>query len=176
MTQILFETFNTPSFYVAPSPQLALYASGRTTGIVLGCGAETITSVPIYEGYCIPNSIEALNIGGTDLTKYMESILWHEYTDKIRDMKERHGYVALNYGEEVIKYEKGCIEEQIYFKTPEALFNPSVLIEKGGWGKMKAFERQYLMCGYVRGYYQKMLCEDMLDVLYEYLQPNGIND
>eukprot|EP01084_Bolivina_argentea_P145276 254662_1 len=26
MTQILFETFNTPSFYVAPSPQLALYA------------------------------------------------------------------------------------------------------------------------------------------------------
>eukprot|EP01084_Bolivina_argentea_P132751 234267_1 len=74
MTQILFETFNTPSFYVAPSSILALYASGRTTGIVLGCGAETITSVPIYEGYCVPNSIEALNIGGTDLKKYMESM------------------------------------------------------------------------------------------------------
>eukprot|EP01084_Bolivina_argentea_P234576 394918_1 len=75
MTQILFETFNTPSFYVAPSPQLALYASGRTTGIVLGCGADTISAVPIYEGYCLPNSIETLNIGGSHITEYMKSML-----------------------------------------------------------------------------------------------------
>merc|ERR1712183_1064859 len=31
MTQIMFETFNTPAFYVAIQAVLSLYASGRTT-------------------------------------------------------------------------------------------------------------------------------------------------
>ncbi|WP_199302944.1 hypothetical protein [Oscillatoria sp. FACHB-1406] len=38
MTQIMFETFNVPALYVAIAPVLSLYASGRTTGIVLDCG------------------------------------------------------------------------------------------------------------------------------------------
>jgi hypothetical protein len=33
-TQIMFETFNVPAFYVAIPAVLSLYASGRTTGIV----------------------------------------------------------------------------------------------------------------------------------------------
>ena len=38
MTQILFETFNNPAMYVCIQAVLSLYASGRTTGIVLDIG------------------------------------------------------------------------------------------------------------------------------------------
>ncbi|KAJ7097408.1 actin family [Mycena epipterygia] len=38
MTQIMFETFNVPAFYVNIQAVLSLYASGRTTDIVLDSG------------------------------------------------------------------------------------------------------------------------------------------
>eukprot|EP00324_Dicrateria_rotunda_P010956 CAMPEP_0206180072 /NCGR_PEP_ID=MMETSP1474-20131121/67700_1 /ASSEMBLY_ACC=CAM_ASM_001110 /TAXON_ID=97495 /ORGANISM="Imantonia sp., Strain RCC918" /LENGTH=141 /DNA_ID=CAMNT_0053593483 /DNA_START=112 /DNA_END=537 /DNA_ORIENTATION=+ len=50
MGQIMFETFNVPSFYVTNQATLALYASGRTTGTVLQSGDGVTYAATIYEG------------------------------------------------------------------------------------------------------------------------------
>jgi len=53
----MFETFNVPSLYLAIQAVLALYSSGRTTGLVLDSGAGVTHTVPIYEGYALPHAV-----------------------------------------------------------------------------------------------------------------------
>jgi len=146
MTELMFETFAVPKMYVAIQAVLSLYASGRTTGIVLDSGDGVTHTVPVYEGYALPHAIKRIDLAGRDLTTHMTRLLsergcgldnssGHQI---VRDIKEKTCYVALDYDEEMAKAQSSSELEMTYelpdfntitvgserFRTPEALFQP----------------------------------------------------
>jgi centractin len=102
--QILFESFNVPALFMSVQAVLSLYASGRTTGIVMDAGDGVSHSVPVFEGFAMPNSIRRIDVAGRDVTEYMQLLLrksgfiFHTSAEKevVRMIKEKTSYVALD--------------------------------------------------------------------------------
>ena len=51
------------------SSSLSLYATGRTSGLVVQCGETRTYTVPIYEGFPLYHALNKTKIGGRDLTE-----------------------------------------------------------------------------------------------------------
>lgn len=148
--EVFFERFNVPAFYSQMQAILALYASGRTTGLVLDSGDGVTHSVPVYEGFSIPSAINRVDVGGRDVTNYLGTLLrkagstFHTSAEMevVRAIKESVCYVAFNvdklHGESLAGDDEN---KQPYklpdgrvihlgperYRAPEVLFNPAML-------------------------------------------------
>ncbi|KAI9010679.1 actin-related protein [Hyaloraphidium curvatum] len=142
--QILFETFNVPALFMSVQAVLALYASGRTTGLVLDSGDGVSHAVPVFEGFTMPHAVRRIDIAGRDVTDHLLLLLrkaghnFHTSAEKeiVRLIKERACYVAPTASKD--EKEAGKAEDFLLpdgnvvrlgderHRAPELLFSPDV--------------------------------------------------
>lgn len=149
MTQIMFETFSVPAFYISFQAMLALYASGRSAGLIVESGDGVTQIVPIFESCALLiNAIIRLDLSGRDLTEYLMKILserGYSFTttaerETVRDIKEKLCYVSVDFEHEMqTKSGSSSLEKyelpdgQIInvgnerFRCTEPMFQPSLL-------------------------------------------------
>ncbi|KAK9074988.1 hypothetical protein SSX86_003307 [Deinandra increscens subsp. villosa] len=128
-TQIMFETFNLPAMYLSMQAPLSLYSSGRTNGFVLDIGDGVSQFVPVYQADVLPQGVIRQNLAGRDLTLYLMKILLERgyvFTNTVeqeivRDIKEKHSYVALNYEKELETTKTNLSFEKSY-ELPDGQF------------------------------------------------------
>ena len=98
---IIHETFNKPAMYIGIQTVLSLYASGRTTSVVMDSGDWVSHTVPFYEGFSLPHAILRLDLAGRDLTdNFMKILTERGYaftTTAERDCQRHQGEALLCY-------------------------------------------------------------------------------
>ena len=146
MTEIMFETFKVPAFYMTTDAVLSMYGLGRTEGVAVDFGHRVTHCVPVYEGYAMPHYIKTVNIGGDQITSRLMDLLNQNGKgnnfnpeDKylVRDMMETLCYVALDFDQELsnlnsletYKLPDGQVIslDNERFSAPEALFQSSLI-------------------------------------------------
>lgn len=143
LVQMFFETFQVGGFFSCQQAVLALFSSGRTTGIVLDAGEGIHHIVPVYEGYSVPHAVIKSELSGAKLTDFMGRLAVERTPSAadlplncIRVIKEKLCYVPLDFQAEIqtsetlasTKMPNGRIFEAgtERFRCPEMLFDPTL--------------------------------------------------
>ncbi|KXZ56569.1 NAP1 protein [Gonium pectorale] len=167
-TELMFETFQAPALYVAIQAVLSLYASGRTTGVVLDIGDGVSHAVPVYEGFSMPHAVRRLDVAGRDVTQYLSRLLTEagvKLTNSaeleiVRDVKEKLGFVALDFAAELGSARSSSLLHKEYtlpdgncisigeerFRCAEVLFDPRPLGHESGGGIANLLMDSVLAC------------------------------
>lgn len=167
LAETFFETFHVEHFYISVSSVLALFSTGKTTGIVLESGEGITHSVPIFEGFAIPYATIRLELAGSDLTNYLINLFRESgvnvgvepSTEIFTQLKERKCFVAFDFDTSMKEYQKSRSRElcttlpdgtEVHltdqsFRCPEILFQPNK-VEKECFGIHEAIYQSISKC------------------------------
>jgi actin-related protein 3 len=161
MAEIMFETFNVAGLQISVQAILSLAATWTNdkvknrdlTGLVVDSGYGSTQIVPVVDGHVMSSCIEQMNIGGRDVTAYVQDAM-RERKEPIpygmgvqvaRTVKEKYAYTVPSVEKELSKYESNpekyikkyegmhkksgpweCSIGKERFLAPEVVLNPSV--------------------------------------------------
>ena len=123
-----------------------MYASGRTTGVVLDVGEGVTHCIPVYEGHALPHSITRSDVAGRDVTRRLQLLLRRSglslttsaEADFVRSMKEETCFITPTGAMDELVEKDAKTQYQLpdgqtitlsseRYQAPEILFNPSLL-------------------------------------------------
>ncbi|XP_072170668.1 actin, cytoplasmic-like [Diadema setosum] len=109
LAELMFESLESRVMHVANQLVLSHHASASEGGIVLDVGDGVCQVLPMCYGSILTDAAQRLDMGGRDLTKHLVKLLndrgcsFHTTAehDIVRDIKEKTGYVAVDFDKEM---------------------------------------------------------------------------
>lgn len=145
IAEIFFETIRAPAVFFSPPSVLSLYASGRTTGVVLDVGEGVTHAVPVYEGFALQHSVTRSDVAGRDVTRQLQvqlrraglSFTTTAEADLVKKMKEETCYLTQNGQSDDATEKEAKSQYQLpdgqavtlsseRYQAPSVLFDPSL--------------------------------------------------
>ncbi|XP_021485815.1 actin-like protein 9 [Meriones unguiculatus] len=143
LVEVAFESLHSPAIYVASQSVLSVYANGCVNGLVVDTGHGVSYTVPVFQGYNLPNGIQRLDLAGHYLTTFLaEKIFGSNFPLKKEDMdtmesiKHHYCYVVSDFSKEQGRPDdkfRRCLKlpdgkmitvGKELFQCPELLFHP----------------------------------------------------
>ena len=136
LLEYMFEVYDVPGLYIINQSDLALYAAGKFTGLVVDLGDSYNHFYPIFDGYSTKYAKWSKS-AGKDLTEFLYQSLKLsgqniKYLEYAKIIKEKACYIPLDYKEEIesvkpIEYKlpdsTSINIKDLRIKCPELLFN-----------------------------------------------------
>jgi len=161
--EIMFETFNVPGLHISVQAVLSLVSSSYfnkmtthsdLTGCVVDSGYGSTQIVPVVNGHVMSSYIEQMELGGRDVTAYVQQLLRERKEpipsemslDVARTVKEQHSYTCPDLEKECERFD--CNPQKFFrmfdgihkktglpfsfnmqyerFLAPETVMNPKV--------------------------------------------------
>lgn len=100
MTEILFETINSPAAFIAPGPMLTAFANGRQTALIVDVGAGGTRITPVVDGLLLENSQRRNGRGGEWLCavqrRALEEIILNNNSNYVSNINTAHSAKTQN--------------------------------------------------------------------------------
>jgi actin len=97
MAKLLFDVDHAPSICFGNSASLSIFASGRTTGLAVECGAGLTASIPVFEGLVLRHAVTEMEYGGQDITNLLRKLFIDRNINidfpSTKIVKERYAFV-----------------------------------------------------------------------------------
>lgn len=93
MARLLFDD-HAPSVCFGNSASLSIFASGRTTGLAVECGAGLTVAAPVFEGLVLKHAVTQSEFGGMDITAELKRLFadrrHHLDLESTKTVKEKY--------------------------------------------------------------------------------------
>ena len=105
LTELMFEKYNIPAFFLCKSAVLTAFANGRSTGLVIDSGATQTSAVPVHDGYVLQQAIVKSPLAGDFITaqcrqmfeeQNIEIVPPYLIASKVNEKLSYHNYEALS--------------------------------------------------------------------------------
>eukprot|EP00123_Amoebidium_parasiticum_P009327 comp19398_c0_seq1/m.22443 comp19398_c0_seq1/g.22443 ORF comp19398_c0_seq1/g.22443 comp19398_c0_seq1/m.22443 type:complete len:439 (-) comp19398_c0_seq1:635-1951(-) len=83
LTELIFEKYQVPAYFLARKAVLSAFAHGKATALVFDMGAGGCSAVPVYDGYVLQKGVQRSRLGGGVLVDLYRDALTAEKVELV---------------------------------------------------------------------------------------------